>query len=152
MVISRGGIVAAESAAGGAAGCGYWSAAGMRWTRRLRRTDDGRVEPMMNGDRRGFVRDRVRREGEQIVWLKRAMGAERIEIEYLQKQGNSQHAAAGRECDHVPAGGRLAEAGGQIWKEKAGEDLRRRFERAEGFPVPEWTAGIVRPNGLSAQR
>src|SRR6266705_125880 len=74
MVVSRNGIVAAESPLAAQAGARILERGGCG-DRDQR--DDGRGRADDEWDWRGFVRDCVRREGEQAVWLEcERMGAE----------------------------------------------------------------------------
>ena len=81
---------------------------------------DGRGRADDERDRRGFVRDCVRRQGQQTLWNEcQRLGAGGIDDRVFAGAGFARDAADRREFDHgAGRGGWLAETGGQVWTEE----------------------------------
>src|ERR1700687_3614454 len=144
MVISRGGIVAAESPLAAQAGVrilergGNAGDAGVATNAMM-----GVVEPMMNGiggDLFAIVYDA---KANKLYGLNASGWApEGLTIEFLQKQGLREMPHGGVHAITVPGAvdgwQKLADKFG---RKKLNEDLAAAIRTAEeGFPVPEWTA------------
>jgi len=144
MVISRGGIVAAESPLAAAAGVRILERGGNAVDAAIAANAMmGVVEPMMNGiggDLFVIVYDA---KANKLYGLNASGWAPKgLTIEYLQKQGIRSMPQQGVNAITVPGAvdgwQKLAEKFG---RRKLAEDLAAAIRTAqEGFPVPEWTA------------
>ena len=145
MVISRGGIVAAESPLAAQAGVRILERGGNAVDAAIATNAMmGVVEPMMNGiggDLFAIVYDA---KANKLYGLNASGWAPRgLTIEYLQKQGIRSMPQQGVNAITVPGAvdgwQKLADKFG---RKKLAEDLEAAIRTAQdGFPVPEWTAG-----------
>src|ERR1700730_11775638 len=144
MVISRGGIVAAESPLAAQAGGRILESGGNAVDAAIATNAMmGVVEPMMNGiggDLFAIVYDA---KANKLYGLNASGRAPRgLTIEFLRKQGIREMPQRGVHAITLPGAGdgwhALAEKFG---RKKLSEDLAAAIRTAEeGFPVPEWTA------------
>src|SRR5712664_3774807 len=144
MVISRGGIVAAESPLAAQAGVRVLERGGNAVDAAIATNAMmGVVEPMMNGiggDLFAIVYDA---KANKLYGLNASGWAPRgLTIEYLQKQGIRSMPQQGVNAITVPGAvdgwQKLAD---KLGRKKLAEDLAAAIRTAqEGFPVPEWTA------------
>src|SRR6266446_2459657 len=145
MVISRHGIVAAESPLAAQAGARILERGGNAVDAAIATNAMmGVVEPMMNGiggDLFAIVYDA---KADKLYGINASGWAPKgLTIEYLQKQGNrsmpQQEVNAITVAGAVDGWQKLADKFG---RKKLAEDLAAAIRTAqEGFPVPEWTAG-----------
>jgi gamma-glutamyltranspeptidase/glutathione hydrolase len=144
MVVSRGGIVAAESPLAAQAGARILEHGGNAVDAAIATNAMmGVVEPMMNGiggDLFAIVYDA---KGDKLYGLNASGWAPKgLTIEYLQKQGIRSMPQQGVNSITVPGAvdgwQKLADKFG---RKKLAEDLAAAIRTAQdGFPVPEWTA------------
>ena len=144
MVISRGGIVAAESPLAAQAGVRMLERGGNAVDAAIATNAMmGVVEPMMNGiggDLFAIVYDA---KANKLYGLNASGWAPKaLTIEFLQKQGLREMPQRGAHTITVPgAVDGWQKLGDKFGRKKLNEDLAAAIRTAqEGFPVPEWTA------------
>src|SRR6266852_249073 len=144
MVISRGGIVAAESPLAAQAGVRMLERGGNAVDAAIATNAMmGVVEPMMNGIGGDLFAIVYEVKADKLYGLNRSGWAPKgLTIEFLQKQGLREMPQRGVHAITVPGAvdgwQKLADKFG---RKKLNEDLAAAVRMAEeGFPVPEWTA------------